>query len=81
VAKSTSPPRDSIRLIFRPELLELIGVSYGSIFAWMRTGKFPLSREIGPGGRGTRIAWVESEVLEWLAARPQRRMKPPPVKS
>jgi predicted DNA-binding transcriptional regulator AlpA len=80
VANPTSPPRDPIRLIFKPELLELIGVSYGSIFSWMRVGKFPMAREIGPGGRGTRIAWVESEVLDWLAARPQRRMKPPLVK-
>jgi predicted DNA-binding transcriptional regulator AlpA len=81
VAKSIPPPRDGIRLIFKPELLDLIGVSYGSIFSWMRVGKFPMSREIGPGGRGTRIAWIESEILEWLAARPQRRMKPPPVKT
>jgi predicted DNA-binding transcriptional regulator AlpA len=81
VAKSTPTPRDSIRLIFKPELLELIGVSYGSIFSWMRAGKFPIAREIGPSGRGTRIAWVESEILEWLAARPQRRMKPPVVKT
>ena len=70
--------RDSIRLIYKPELLALVGVSYGSIFAWMRRGKFPLAREIGPGGRSTRIAWIESEIMAWLAARPQRRMKAPP---
>jgi predicted DNA-binding transcriptional regulator AlpA len=72
-----TPP---IRLIFKPELLALIGVSYGSIFAWMRAGKFPLAREIGPGGRSCKIAWVESEVLAWLADRPVRRMKQPSQK-
>jgi predicted DNA-binding transcriptional regulator AlpA len=77
VAANLHTERVSIRLIYKPELLRLIGVSYGSIFAWMRTGKFPLAREIGPGGRSTRIAWVEREVLDWLAARPQRRIKPP----
>jgi predicted DNA-binding transcriptional regulator AlpA len=44
----------------------------------MRAGKFPLAREIGPGGRSTRIAWVEHEILDWLAARPKRRIRPPP---
>ena len=67
--------RDSIRLIYKPELLALVGVSYGSIFSWMRRGKFPLAREIGPGGRSTRIAWIESEIMAWLAARPPRRIK------
>jgi predicted DNA-binding transcriptional regulator AlpA len=68
---------DSIRLIFKPELLRLIGVSYGSIFSWMRAGKFPLAREIGPGGRATKIAWFEHEIMAWLAARPERQMKAP----
>jgi predicted DNA-binding transcriptional regulator AlpA len=77
VAAKSYSERNSIRLIFKPELLRLIGVSYGSIFSWMRAGKFPLAREIGPGGRATKIAWLEHEIMEWLAARPQRRMKPP----
>jgi predicted DNA-binding transcriptional regulator AlpA len=73
------PPAASIRLIFKPELLRLVGASYSSIFSWMRCGKFPLAREIGPGGRSTKIAWVESEVMDWLAARPPRQIKPPPA--
>jgi predicted DNA-binding transcriptional regulator AlpA len=78
-AAEPATERDSIRLIYKPELLQLIGVSYGSIFAWMRTGKFPLAREIGPGGRSTRIAWVEREILDWLAVRPKRHIRPPPI--
>jgi predicted DNA-binding transcriptional regulator AlpA len=70
-ATSNSP------LLYKPELLRLIGVSYGSVFSWMKAGKFPLSREIGPGGRSTKIAWIRSEVMEWLANRPQRRMRAP----
>jgi predicted DNA-binding transcriptional regulator AlpA len=65
----------SSRLIFKSELLRLIGVSYGSIFSWMRAGKFPLAIEIGPGGRSCKIAWIRTEVEEWLATRPRRRMK------
>jgi predicted DNA-binding transcriptional regulator AlpA len=67
-----------IRLIFKPELLELLHVSYSSIFGWMRAGKFPLPRVIGPGtGRTSRVAWYASEIQAWLASRPQRVMKPP----
>jgi predicted DNA-binding transcriptional regulator AlpA len=77
-APNKAPNNPPIRLIFRPELLELIGVSYVSIHNWMRAGAFPLSRELGPtGGRSCKIAWIESEVMDWLTNRPQRRMKPP----
>lgn len=75
-APSAAANTSSSRLIFKPELLRLIGVSYGSIFSWMRAGKFPLAIEIGPGGRSCKIAWVRTEVEEWLAARPRRRIKP-----
>lgn len=68
-----------IKLIFKPELLELLHVSYSSIFGWMRAGEFPLPRVIGPGtGRSSRIAWYASEIQAWLASRPQRQIKPPP---
>jgi predicted DNA-binding transcriptional regulator AlpA len=74
---ASNPP--TVRLIFRPELLALVGVSYGSIFTWMRNGRFPLARELGPaGGRSSRIGWIESEVLDWIANRPKRQMKPMP---
>jgi len=72
VYDARGPPR----LIFKAELLRLVGVAYSSIFSWMRAGKFPLAREIGPGGRATKIAWLESEVMAWLASRPQRKIKP-----
>jgi predicted DNA-binding transcriptional regulator AlpA len=76
----TTPPEGS-PLIYKPELLAMVGASYGSIFDWMRRGKFPLAREIGPGGRSCKIAWVRSEVLEWLANRPQRQVRAPSEKS
>ena len=71
-------PTAPIRYIFKPELLTRVGVSYSSIFAWMREGRFPLAREIGPGGQSTKIAWLESEIDAWLATRPVRRVSAPP---
>jgi predicted DNA-binding transcriptional regulator AlpA len=70
------------KLIYKRELLALIGVSYGSVYNWMRQGRFPLARELGPpGGRTSRIAWLESEITEWLGSRPKRRMKPLPPRN
>jgi predicted DNA-binding transcriptional regulator AlpA len=78
-APSNVRPTDELRLIFKPELLRLIGVSYSTLLGWMRAGKFPLARELGPGGgRSCKIAWLESEVAAWLASRPQRKIKPLP---
>jgi predicted DNA-binding transcriptional regulator AlpA len=66
-----------VRLLNRNQLLKLVGVSYGSVYEWSRRGQFPAAIEIGPGGRTCRIAWVESEIFEWLANRPRRQTKPP----
>jgi predicted DNA-binding transcriptional regulator AlpA len=74
-APMRAPGSNGIRLIPKAELLRLLGVSYSSVFAWMRAGKFPLAREIGPGGHSCKIAWRADEVAAWLAARPQRRIK------
>jgi prophage regulatory protein len=60
----------NIRLISKPEVLDRVGVTYPTIWTWMREGKFPRSREIGG-----KVAWIESEVEEWIAALPVRRLK------
>jgi len=56
------------RLILRNELIDIIGVSYVTIWGWMRAGTFPRGRDIGG-----RTAWIESEVAAWIASRPIRR--------
>jgi predicted DNA-binding transcriptional regulator AlpA len=63
-------------LLNKEKMLGVLGdsVCYTTIFKWMRTGDFPLPIEIGPpGGRSSSVAWLESEVLEWLQARPRRQ--------
>jgi predicted DNA-binding transcriptional regulator AlpA len=76
-----SPNHSTIRLIYKPELLKLIGVSPATVYTWMKRGLFPLAREIGPGGKTCKVAWVESEVMAWLASRPPRKMKPLPPRN
>ena len=58
------------RLIFRSELIDIVGVSYVTVWSWMRAGTFPRGRDIGG-----RTAWIEFEVAAWIASRPIRRLK------
>jgi len=59
-----------LRLISKAELLERIGVTFPTIWQWMRDGKFPRSRELGG-----KACWIESEVEAWINALPKRRYK------
>jgi prophage regulatory protein len=61
---------NQVRLISKPEVLDRVGVTYPTIWAWMREGKFPRSRELGG-----KAAWIESEINAWIANRPVRRLK------
>ena len=73
-AKQKSRPgaeqRSLDRLILRNELIDIIGVSYVTLWSWMRAGTFPRGRDIGG-----RTAWIESEIAAWIASRPIRRLK------
>jgi predicted DNA-binding transcriptional regulator AlpA len=67
---AAAEPRSLDRLIFRSELIDAVGVSYVTVWSWMRAGTFPRGRDIGG-----RTAWIESEVAAWIASRPIRRLK------
>jgi predicted DNA-binding transcriptional regulator AlpA len=58
------------RLMFRAEVLELLGVTNPTLWAWMRSGFFPRSVDIG-----SKRAWIASEVESWLARLPRSRLK------
>jgi predicted DNA-binding transcriptional regulator AlpA len=58
----------------KDEVLELLGISYPCLFGWIRDGKFPPGRSIGTGKKG-HVAWIESEVHDWIWSRPARRPK------
>lgn len=59
-----------VRLLSKPEVLDRVGVTFPTIWKWMREGKFPRSRELGG-----KAAWIESEVEDWIRALPTRRLK------
>ena len=58
------------RLVFKPEVLDRVGVTFPALWQWMREGKFPVSREVGG-----KVAWLETEIDEWIMSRPLRRYK------
>jgi prophage regulatory protein len=62
--------KTEIRLLSKAEVLERVGRTFPTIWAWMRAGKFPRARDLGG-----RPAWLESEVEAWIAALPIRRFK------
>jgi predicted DNA-binding transcriptional regulator AlpA len=58
------------QLLSRREVIDRVGVSYPTIWTWMRAGKFPRSRIIGG-----KIAWVEAEIERWIMDLPIKPLK------
>jgi predicted DNA-binding transcriptional regulator AlpA len=69
------PPDQPRRFVYKAELLERLGVSFPSIWTWMRKGLFPLSIDLNG-----RTAWFEHEIEQWLDERPRRQQLPLPTK-
>ena len=65
--KATEMPRFLSRL----EVCAKIGVSYPTIWSWMRQGKFPRSRVLGD----MKVAWLSTEIDELIARLPVRELK------
>ena len=62
-----APPE---RLIRKPELLSIIGLSDSSIWRMEKAGKFPGRIQLG----GNSVAWFESEILDWLKDKAAARL-------
>ena len=57
------------RVIRKPELFARIGLSDATVWRLERQGKFPKRIKLG----GNSVAWLESEVVEWLDERKAAR--------
>jgi predicted DNA-binding transcriptional regulator AlpA len=57
------PPSLPLRLLTKPEVRRIAGgVSYVTLWSWMRAGTFPRSRVVGG-----KSMWLSSEIDAWLA--------------
>jgi predicted DNA-binding transcriptional regulator AlpA len=77
-SEKTKSATSQIRLMSKHEVVDVVGLSFPTIWAWMRDGKFPRSREVGG-----KTFWLASEIEQWIIDRPVRRLKgdPPDAKS
>jgi predicted DNA-binding transcriptional regulator AlpA len=53
------------RLMGKPEVLRITGVTFPTLWRWMKEGKFPRSRALGG-----KSVWIENEIADWIANRP-----------
>jgi predicted DNA-binding transcriptional regulator AlpA len=59
------------KFLTRKQVCAIVGVTYPSLWTWVRAGHFPAGRQLGIGeGNRNKIGWVESEVLNWMQTRP-----------
>jgi prophage regulatory protein len=59
------------KLVRIKQVAKLTGISKSYIYQLCNEGLFPQSIHLIPGG--TSVAWVESEISEWIDARIQAR--------
>ena len=59
----------SDRVLRKPEVLNLTGVSHPTIWRWEKDGLFPKRIALGPNSCG----WLESEVQKWLDDKAKER--------
>ncbi len=56
------------KLISKPEVIDKVGVSYPTLWDWMRKGKFPRSRQLG----GKVCGWSPRSTSGFLVDRSNR---------
>lgn len=56
------------RLIRKSEILKITGLSYSTIWRLEKAGQFPKRRKVGSYS----VAWLESEIKEWIASLEQK---------
>jgi predicted DNA-binding transcriptional regulator AlpA len=73
-ANEVKPPPKGVRLLAKHDVLARVGVSFPTIWKWMRAGTFPRSRQLGTG-RSSKVVWYENEIDAWAAKLPMQRLK------
>lgn len=69
-AQKPDRKRKRSRLLSKVEVLEIVGHTFPTVWAWMRDGRFPRSREVGG-----KAYWFEHEIDAWLEALPRTKLK------
>ena len=57
------------RLIRKPELQSITGLSDPTIYRLEKQGRFPQRIKLG----GNSVAWIEAEIMDWIADKAAER--------
>jgi prophage regulatory protein len=73
-AQASEQKAQAAELVFlsKAQVLKKVPVTPPTLWAWVRAGKFPKPRGLGPN----KTVWVEAEVDAWMQAQPTRNYKP-----
>lgn len=75
-------PTPADPLMFRPELLRILGITDSTMYAWLEAGILVRPISLGPNrsnGIARRNAWIREEVYQWIrdqAAKSRAPVKP-----
>jgi prophage regulatory protein len=53
------------------QVIQLINVSYATIWSWVKQGRFPQPIQLQPGRLNSPVVWKETEIQVWLDSRPR----------
>jgi predicted DNA-binding transcriptional regulator AlpA len=67
-------PSGGVRLLTKRDVMVRVGVTFPTIWKWMRAGTFPRSRRLG-SGKGAKVVWYESEIDAWATTLPIQPLK------
>jgi predicted DNA-binding transcriptional regulator AlpA len=67
-----APPKSGpgTRLLDKAEVLAITGVTFPTVWSWMRQGTFPRSRVVGG-----KSMWLSTDIEAWLASLRVRKLK------
>jgi prophage regulatory protein len=73
-AQASEQKAQAAELVFlsKAQVLKKVPVTAPTLWAWVRAGKFPKPRGLGPN----KTVWIEAEVDAWMQAQPTRQYKP-----
>jgi len=73
-ADSTQRAPPAIRLLDKVEIRQITGVTFPTVWKWMRAGHFPRCYAIGHGEK-TKSVWRSDEIDRWIAGLKVRPLK------
>jgi len=62
-----TPPARKSKILRKPEVVDLVGLSYTTLWRMEKSGDFPGRVVLGPRSMG----WFQDEILDWLDSRPR----------